>query len=454
MRVQDDTIVAIATPIGEGGISVIRLSGPEAVKVADKGFRGKCPLVSVATHTAHFGRFTNSQGHVIDEVVATVFKQPQSYTGEDVVEVSCHGGIYLTSAVLNELINYGARTAEPGEFTKRAFLNGRLDLTRAEAVMELIRARSEAGARAALARLRGGLQERIEGLRRRCLNALAHIEAGIDFGDEGIEFLPRAEAIETLGGVRAELDRLIGQSLQGRLLQDGAQVAIVGRPNVGKSSLLNRLLDSDRAIVSPLPGTTRDTLEEYTVIDGIPLRLIDTAGLRPSDDPIERAGIERTRAVLERAEVVLVVLEAGTAVSPDETDWLRGPAPRLAVVNKVDQTPPDQTVAGLPEGTGWVAVSALRGDGMTDLRRNLRRAVLGAGDDLEGVLVARIRHRNALCEAREHLHQALESLQIGLSEEVVAMDLRASIGPLGEVLGLTVTDELLDTIFREFCIGK
>lgn len=450
-----ETICAIASVAGDGGVGLVRVSGARAFAIVDRLFRGRRELNAAPTHTVHYGHLEDGRGRRIDEVLATVLRAPRSYTREDMVEIGAHGSRVVLRAILEALIGAGARLAQPGEFTKRAFLNGRIDLTRAEAVMELIHARTEAGARAAMVRLQGGLGERLGAWRDRLITVTAQIEAAIDFSDEGLEFIPRRELSEQLAQITTEMTDMIQRAETGRLLQDGVRTVIIGRPNVGKSSLLNRLLETERAIVTPIPGTTRDTLEEYFSLDGVPLRLIDTAGLHDSDDPIEREGMRRTREALARAELRLIVLEAGAEVTPQERDWLSDDCRRtIVVINKVDRNPVEPPTGQLPTGVSIVPVSALKGTGLDALRGAMRAALGRTGELLEGVFVASTRQQEGLSAAEEHLRSALASLTAGMTDEVIAMDLRAAVDRLGELLGLTVTDEILDRVFRDFCIGK
>lgn len=450
----EETICAVSTPRGEGGIGVVRVSGPEAIALVDRFFRGKLALLKAPSHTVQIGTFVDGNGGRLDEVLVTVMRAPRTYTREDLIEIGAHGSPLILARILETLAAGGGRVAEPGEFTKRAFLNGRIDLTQAEAVMELIRAKSDVGVRAALVRLGGGLQEKIEGIRKEVLEVLAHLEAAIDFGDEGIEFIPRARAVDRVTAATEELGRLLSRADCGRILQEGVLAAIIGRPNVGKSSLLNRLLGQDRAIVTPIPGTTRDTLEEFIVIDGIPIRLIDTAGLHASEDPVEREGMRRTEAAIDQAELLLVVLEAGRNPSPQEMEWIGSPRPKVIIENKIDLNPESKTGRNYGANHSVVRISATRGDGIEALRAQITKSLGAVKTGLDEVLVARSRQRVAIDAARQNLRSAVDSLKGGMGEEIVAVDLRSATDRLAEILGLDVTDELLDKIFGDFCIGK
>lgn len=470
-----DTIYAIATPVGEGGIGILRLSGEKAVDVAAGivQLRSGQALVSARSHHLYHADVLEAaaapdgQGdssRPIDEVLVAVMRAPHSYTAEDIVEIHCHGGLYVLQALCESLRRGGARLAEPGEFTKRAFLNGRLDLAQAEAVLDTIQAKTDASLRLAQEQLRGRLSQEINRLRDSLVQLLAQVEAAIDFTEEDIVFIQPQELAGRLREVGAAIARLAGTSCEGRVLREGLPVAIVGRPNVGKSSLLNALLQSDRAIVTPVPGTTRDVLEEVLNIRGVPVRLLDTAGVRQTDDPVEQEGVRRSRAAMEQAELLLILVDGSLPLS-DEDGKLMALHPdkkRLLVINKSDLPcqVPDVSVPACfkasPEGTGAVVrISALTGAGLDGLRDAVRKTVLR--EDFEpgdSAVVTRLRHQSSLQKAREALANAAESAEGKLSGEFVAMDLRAGIDALGEITGAVTTDDILDRIFRDFCIGK
>lgn len=470
-KFSSETICAISTPIGAGGIGIIRLSGPQSVEIGDRLFR-RCPsgpLHRVATHTVHYGHIIEPRtGEVVDEALVTVMRAPRTYTREDIVEINAHGGGLLLHRILGLLMGQGARMAEPGEFTKRAFLSGRIDLTQAEAVMDLISAKTEAGGRAALNRLKGALGREIQEVRDRLSFLLAYIEAAIDFSEEDLELLTPSRAIELIQEGLARVQRLLDTAEEGRILRDGLATVIIGRPNVGKSSLLNCLLKQDRAIVTPFPGTTRDLLEEYLNIKGIPLRIIDTAGLRPSLDPIEQEGMRRTEAAMAEADLLLVMIDAGQGLFEEEEGLLRKYQENkkvLAVINKIDLAPmASEAIRQKIEGTmPAVAISATQGLGLEELREAILGLSLsvrgGVGSHAlhgmgEGALVAHVRHKSALMATKAHLEQALESIKAGMPEEITALEIRDALHRLGEIIGATTTEEILDRIFQSFCIGK
>ena len=454
----DDTIAAIATPLGEGGLAVIRISGPGALRVADASFvpagkRSSRPS-EAATHTLHYGKVMR-EGRVVDEVMLAVMRAPRTFTREDVVEISCHGGLLPAKLVLDTVLGNGARLALPGEFTKRAFLNGRIDLAQAEAVADLIHSRTELALTAANEQLAGKLSQRIHGLRDDLMKVLAHVEAHIDFPDEDISPDTRAQLLGRLERGGALMDELLGTANEGQILRRGIRAVIIGRPNAGKSSLLNQLLGHDRAIVSPIPGTTRDTIEETANIRGIPVVFVDTAGLREGRDEIEIEGIRRSRASFARAELILHVLDAAERWTPEDEAYLSEFAgkKRIFVRNKVD----------LPGRLKWPAdwnapvvdVSCVTGLGLETLKEAIQQTVW-AGEIHAEMLQVMInsRHQDALKRARSAVRNTIEALGVGLTLELAAMELHIAVSAVGEIVGKTTTEDLLDSIFGQFCIGK
>ena len=452
-----DTIAAIATPLGEGGLAVIRLSGPAAFAIADKCFRptGKSSaLPSVApSHTIQFGKIVHD-GRVIDEVLLAVLRAPRTFTREDTVEISCHGGLLPAKLVLDTLLANGARLAEPGEFTKRAFLNGRIDLAQAEAVADVIHSRTELALSAANEQLAGKLSQRINLLRDDLMNILAHIEAHIDFPDEDIAPDTKDQLLKRLENGIAFMDELLRTAGEGQILRRGLRTAIIGRPNAGKSSLLNQLLGHERAIVSHIPGTTRDTIEETANIRGIPVVFIDTAGLRESHDEIEREGIRRSRESLSKAELILHVFDATEPLSEADRSHLAEFAnkKRVLVRNKVDQP----VKLDLPATTSRVVdVSCSTGQGI-DALKDAIKSLVWSGEIKAGTehVAINSRHQDALNRARQAARQAADALAAATTLELVAMDLHIATNAVGEIVGKTSTEDLLDSIFSTFCIGK
>lgn len=454
----DDTIAAIATPLGEGGLAVIRISGPQALVVADRCFapKGKSSVkLSLApSHTIQFGH-THQAGRIIDEVLVAVMRAPRTFTREDVVEITCHGGLLPARMCLDAVLESGARLALPGEFTKRAFLNGRIDLAQAEAVADVIHARTELALTAANEQLAGKLSQRIHQLRDEMMRTLAHVEAHIDFPDEDIAPDTKAQLLKRLENGIAFMDALLRTANEGQILRRGVRAAIIGRPNAGKSSLLNQLLGHDRAIVSPIPGTTRDTIEETANIRGIPVVFIDTAGLREAGDEIEAEGIRRSRESFERAELILHVVDASEALHPDDLVRLRELSGKksLLVLNKADLSRKLQLEERLPSVT--TEVSCIDGRGVEQLKDRIKEAVW-SGEVKAEMLQAMInaRHQDALKRTREATLKAVEALRSDLSLELVAGELRIAVNAVGEIVGKTSTEDLLDSIFSQFCIGK
>ena len=444
-----ETIAAVSTPFGQGALAVIRLSGAEALPVAGQAL-GRAPEGLEERH-AHRAKVRAGDGVVLDDVVVTVFRGPRSYTGEDVVEISCHGGVLVVQRLLERLLECGARSAEAGEFTQRAFLNGKLDLTQAEAVMDVISAQTDLALRAAQHQLGGRIGVETEILRGEILEILAHVEAYIDFPEEDIDPDTGAGLIGRLEGVKTRIDELLATAGQGRILREGARTVICGKPNVGKSSLLNVLLGYERAIVSERAGTTRDTVEEVVNVGGIPVRLIDTAGIRESVDEIERQGVERTKQHLAEADLVLEVVDASRekgALLPSDNRENRH---HLLVLNKADLgAHPDWD----QEGKG-VAISCKEGTGMDALGEAIGEQLsLGAASWGQEAVAVNARHQDCLRRAEKALSVAGEQLSAGESPEFAAVDLRIALDAIGEVAGKVETEELLGEIFGRFCIGK
>lgn len=453
----DDTIAAIATAPGAAGLAVVRLSGRDAVAIADRVFRGSARLAEVPTHTLHHGWVVEGERRV-DEVVAAVFRAPRSYTREDIVELSCHGGAISSQRVLSALLSAGARLAGPGEFTLRAFLNGRIDLAQAEAVADVIAAATGAAHDLALAQLAGSLSRRLEALSEALVDALAEVEARVDFADDvgGIE-VP-LHVVDAIGAVEQSLATLIAGSDFARAMREGVRVPLVGRPNVGKSSLFNALLGEERAIVTSLPGTTRDRVSETIEVAGVPVRLSDTAGLRDTDEPVERIGVSLAEQALADGALVLWVIDGASDLTPEDRALGSRLAnkPLLVALNQSDRgvrvsaVQIESLLDGAPRRI--VRVSAVRGDGLDDLRDGLA-SLLGA-DGGEASAVANPRHAEALGRARAAMERASATAREGAPGEIVAIELRDAIAAIGEVTGKAIAEDLLDRIFGRFCVGK
>lgn len=450
----DDTIAAIATPLGEGGLAVLRISGADALPLADKIFvpAGKNRPSTARTHTIHFGKIVRD-GKTLDEVLLAVMRAPRTFTREDVVEISCHGGILPAKLVLDAILENGARLAEPGEFTRRAFLNGRIDLAQAEAVADLIHSRTELALAAANEQLAGKLSQRINQLRDDLLHTLAHVEAHIDFPDEDIAPDTKAQLLKRLEDGVVFIAELLRTANEGQILRRGIRAAIIGQPNTGKSSLLNQLLGHDRAIVSPIPGTTRDTIEETANIRGLPVVFIDTAGLREAQDEIEIEGIRRSRQSFAQAELILHVLDAGQSLTQEDEKYFAEFAgkKRILVRNKTDLP----VKCELPANLSATDISCVTGHGIESLKDAIKETIWSGEVKAEMLQVMiNSRHQDALNRARAAALRSIEALRSNATLELVALDLRIAVAAVGEIVGKTTTEDLLDSIFGQFCIGK
>jgi len=457
-----DNICALATGSGMGAIAIIRVSGPDAIAVCDPLFKsvkeGK-RLLDQKSHTIHLGTFMD-EGHLVDEVLVSIFKGPNSYTGENVVEISCHGSIYIQQQIIQLLIRKGCRTAEPGEFTFRAFMNGKMDLSQAEAVADLISSSNEKSHDLALSQMRGGFSSEIQALRKELIKFASLIELELDFSTEDVEFADRKELDGLLNKLKMVLCKLVDSFALGNVLKNGIPVAIVGEPNVGKSTLLNALLNEERAIVSEIAGTTRDTIEDELVIDGMSFRFIDTAGIRETKDTIESIGIEKTFEKIKQAKVVLYLFDASTANSEmvhaemmKLEDHTKGKQ-LIAVANKVDKGDLASIESNFGDLANILFISAKHKENVERLKDLLTEKVKQGLLNNDDVIISNSRHFEALTLALEHVVQVQDGLGIGVSGDLLAMDIRQSLHHLGEVTGEITTDDLLDSIFRDFCIGK
>lgn len=467
-----ETIAAVATPPGEGGIAIVRASGPGAIALAARIFRPARPgdATRYAGYTAHYGYFFDVKtGESVDDGLLTVFRAPHSYTGENSVELSCHGGTVTTAKVLRLALEAGARLARPGEFTLRAFLNGRIDLAQAEAVADVIRAGTDAAQKLARRQLDGALSRAVTALREELIGILAAIEVSIDFSEETGE-LDYAVLTPRIEKARRDVSRLLETAERGRILREGLRVAIVGRPNVGKSSLLNALLRADRAIVTPIAGTTRDALEESANLSGLPVVLTDTAGIRETDDVVERIGVTRAKAAAAQADVALLVLDAAAGLTAEDREILQAlrgggaeesPARIVFAANKRDAASESQIVAILTDcaalayaGDSSVAVSAQTGAGLAELEARLTESGSEVGAAPDAVIVSNARHREALEAALNSLMEAERTANLRLPGDFVAIDIRGATEAIGQITGETVTEDIIHRIFRDFCVGK
>ncbi|MDP4174242.1 MAG: tRNA uridine-5-carboxymethylaminomethyl(34) synthesis GTPase MnmE [Bacteroidota bacterium] len=447
----EDVIVAQATPNGVGAISVVRVSGPKSIEIVDSVFSGKKKLIDSPTHTIHYGNITGENGLLIDDVLVSVFRSPNSYTGEDSLEISTHGNPLIVEKLIGNLLRKGIRLAEPGEFTKRAFLNNRLDLIQAEAVADLINARTEASMRGARNQLDGLLSSKVDSLRNRLLNSSSLIELELDFAEEELEFIENSELRKAIEEIKSEITLLLRSFSFGRVIRDGVNVALVGKPNVGKSSLLNYLLKESRAIVSEIPGTTRDVIREDLNIDGFLFRLFDTAGLRLTEDKIEKEGVQRSRLAVKDADLVVLISDVETGFSKElfsELCTLTDEKRIIKLVNKID-------IKHDPDLKADSYVSARTGEGIDKLLETLKSRAMGdSGYNEKTAIVTNIRHYYALKKAVEFLENAIISVSQRLSGEFIAVDLRNAIDSLSEIIGQLTSEDVLNNIFSRFCIGK
>ncbi len=454
-----DTICAVSTPQGRGGIAVIRISGPQALPIVQLRWQGK-PLADMTTHTVHLGQLTDTNGELLDQVVLTIYRAPNSFTGEDVVELACHGSTWIQQQVIQTLIDAGCRHATAGEFTRRAFSNGRMDLSQAEAVADIIEAQSRAAHRVAMTQMRGRYSDELKSLRDKLLHFVALIELELDFSEEDVTFADRGEVTALAHDIHGLISRLADSYRDGNAIKDGIPVAIVGQTNAGKSTLLNALLHDDRALVSNIHGTTRDTIEDTVMIGGTLFRFIDTAGIRQSSDAVERMGIERTWQAIDKANVVLWVVDvtsADTSMVHDILDHCNGKA-LIAVLNKTDL---DDDVAArselndvLPEGIPIVAISAKRDADVEALRDLIVETASLPDVASDAVIVTNARHYQALTRARDAIARAIDGLNNGLSGDLLDQDIRECLHWLGEITGEITTDAILGEIFSHFCVGK
>lgn len=458
-----DTITAISTPMGEGAIAIVRLSGDQAFEIADRLFRGVGGkrLKDVASHTIHYGHIIDPKtGQVAEEVMVSVMKGPKTFTKEDVIEINCHGGLVSVNRVLQLLLNNGARLAEPGEFTKRAFLNGRIDLSQAEAVMDLIRAKTDRAMNVALGQMEGRLSKLIQKLRQEILEILAHVEVNIDYPEyDDVEEMTHQMLLEKSSYVKREIEKLLQTSQQGKILREGLSTVIVGRPNVGKSSLLNSLVHENKAIVTDIPGTTRDVIEEYVNVRGVPLRLLDTAGIRETEDIVERIGVEKSRQVLREADLILLVLNYSDELTSEDENIFKAVEGMdvIVIVNKtdLDQKINMERVKELSKNHKLVTTSLLEDKGVDDLEEAIASLFFeGSIEAGDMTYVSNTRHIALLNQALNAIDEAMQGVDMGTPIDIVQIDLTRTWELLGEIIGDSVHESLIDQLFSQFCLGK
>ncbi len=447
----EETIAAIATPPGVGAISVIRVSGSNSFDAVDSIYRGNGLLSEAVSHTIHYGKIFNSAGELIDDVLISVFRKPNSYTGEDSVEISTHGNPYITKQIIELLLGQNVRLAEPGEFTKRAFLNGRMDLAQAEAVIDIINSRTDASLRGARNQLDGILSKKVHELRSLLINASSFVELELDFAEEDLEFIGHEELLKRVVKIVDEIKKLLATYSFGKIIRDGVNVTLVGKPNVGKSSLLNYLLKESRAIVSHIPGTTRDIIREDVSIDGILFRLFDTAGIRVSEDEIEKEGVIRSREAVKNSDLVIFLNDTETGISKELYDQLLSLTQNKKIITVLNKIDIDRRL----DLNADIRISALTGEGIEKLFTRLKESVFDvSGYSEKSAIVSNLRHYQCLKKAKANLLNAKESINNKLSGEFIAVDLRNAENDLGEIIGEVTSDDILNNIFMKFCIGK
>nr|WP_304213383.1 tRNA uridine-5-carboxymethylaminomethyl(34) synthesis GTPase MnmE [Fredinandcohnia onubensis] len=455
-----DTIAAISTPMGEGAIAIVRLSGDEAIEIANRVFKGK-NLKEVDSHTIHYGHIVDPDtNQVVEEVMLTLMRGPKTFTREDVIEINCHGGLVSVNRVLQLVLTNGARLAEPGEFTKRAFLNGRIDLSQAEAVMDLIRAKTDRAMSVAIGQMEGRLSTLINQLRQELLETLAHIEVNIDYPEyDDVEEMTHHVLLEKAKHVRDEIIKLLETSNQGKILREGLSTVIIGRPNVGKSSLLNSLVHENKAIVTDIPGTTRDVIEEYVNVRGVPLRLVDTAGIRETEDIVERIGVERSREVLKKADLILLVLNYGDELTEEDERLFEAISgmETIVIINKTDlaQKINMEKVKELAKDSPVVTTSLLEEKGVDALEKAISSLFFtGTVEANDLTYVSNSRHIALLTQAKKSIEDAISGTESDLPIDMVQIDLTRTWELLGEIIGDAVHESLINQLFSQFCLGK
>ncbi|HCZ8727571.1 TPA: tRNA uridine-5-carboxymethylaminomethyl(34) synthesis GTPase MnmE [Staphylococcus aureus] len=456
-----DTITSISTPMGEGAIGIVRLSGPQAVEIADKLYKGKHLLNDVPSHTINYGHIIDPESkEVVEEVMVSVLRAPKTFTREDIIEINCHGGILTINRVLELTMTYGARMAEPGEFTKRAFLNGRIDLSQAEAVMDFIRSKTDRASKVAMNQIEGRLSDLIKKQRQSILEILAQVEVNIDYPEyDDVEDATTEFLLEQSKEIKQEINRLLDTGAQGKIMREGLSTVIVGKPNVGKSSMLNNLIQDNKAIVTEVAGTTRDVLEEYVNVRGVPLRLVDTAGIRETEDIVEKIGVERSRKALSQADLILFVLNNNEALTQEDHTLYEVVKNEdvIVIVNKMDleQNIDINEVKDMIGDTPLIQTSMLKQEGIDELEIQIRDLFFGGEvQNQDMTYVSNSRHISLLKQARQTIQDAIDAAESGVPMDMVQIDLTRTWEILGEIIGETASDELIDQLFSQFCLGK
>ncbi|HDF0329376.1 TPA: tRNA uridine-5-carboxymethylaminomethyl(34) synthesis GTPase MnmE [Staphylococcus aureus] len=456
-----DTITSISTPMGEGAIGIVRLSGPQAVEIADKLYKGKHLLNDVPSHTINYGHIIDPESkEVVEEVMVSVLRAPKTFTREDIIEINCHGGILTINRVLELTMTYGARMAEPGEFTKRAFLNGRIDLSQAEAVMDFIRSKTDRASKVAMNQIEGRLSDLIKKQRQSILEILAQVEVNIDYPEyDDVEDATTEFLLEQSKEIKQEINRLLDTGAQGKIMREGLSTVIVGKPNVGKSSMLNNLIQDNKAIVTEVAGTTRDVLEEYVNVRGVPLRLVDTAGIRETEEIVEKIGVERSRKALSQADLILFVLNNNEALTQEDYTLYEVVKNEdvIVIVNKMDleQNIDINEVKDMIGDTPLIQTSMLKQEGIDELEIQIRDLFFGGEvQNQDMTYVSNSRHISLLKQARQTIQDAIDAAESGVPMDMVQIDLTRTWEILGEIIGETASDELIDQLFSQFCLGK
>ncbi|EKF1830948.1 tRNA uridine-5-carboxymethylaminomethyl(34) synthesis GTPase MnmE [Staphylococcus aureus] len=456
-----DTITSISTPMGEGAIGIVRLSGPQAVEIAEKLYKGKHLLNDVPSHTINYGHIIDPESkEVVEEVMVSVLRAPKTFTREDIIEINCHGGILTINRVLELTMTYGARMAEPGEFTKRAFLNGRIDLSQAEAVMDFIRSKTDRASKVAMNQIEGRLSDLIKKQRQSILEILAQVEVNIDYPEyDDVEDATTEFLLEQSKEIKQEINRLLDTGAQGKIMREGLSTVIVGKPNVGKSSMLNNLIQDNKAIVTEVAGTTRDVLEEYVNVRGVPLRLVDTAGIRETEDIVEKIGVERSRKALSQADLILFVLNNNEALTQEDYTLYEVVKNEdvIVIVNKMDleQNIDINEVKDMIGDTPLIQTSMLKQEGIDELEIQIRDLFFGGEvQNQDMTYVSNSRHISLLKQARQTIQDAIDAAESGVPMDMVQIDLTRTWEILGEIIGETASDELIDQLFSQFCLGK
>jgi len=454
-----DTIAAISTNIGEGGISIIRVSGDKSIDIVDSIFLGKNnrKIHDIKSYTMRYGHIIDKNGSRLDEVIISYMKGPKSFTAEDTIEINCHGGVIGTNRILQEVVRAGARMAEPGEFTKRAFLNGRIDLSQAEAVMDIIRAKTELSMKSALMQSEGSISREIKAIRNKLLSVIAHIEVTVDYPEEDIEEVTAAEVSGDVTKIIGEIDILLSTADEGKILREGLSTVIVGKPNVGKSSLLNALVKEKRAIVTDVPGTTRDAIEEYISIEGIPIKIVDTAGIRETEDIVEKIGVEKSKEKIDEADLVILILDSSNKLSLEDREIIEYIKEKkyIVLLNKSDLGGKIEMDELKNLKSKYITkISVKTGEGLNYVKEHIKDLFFKGEIKTEGVFVTNNRHKQSLIRAKENLESSLNALEYTSAIDLASIDIRNAWANLGEITGEALEEDIIHKIFSEFCLGK